>query len=225
MSELDALLVNASDNTEGVFRLSPETQSVLFFALGLAQNLNNWRETRNEELSADTIDDIYEILDWANDELMREAVTMPVGAIMMWQETVPPANWLLCDGGAAFVAEWPELFDLWGYKYGGAGTQFGLPDYETLSPMGQGGTVGLDDTAGSLTHTLTLAQIPSHAHRIPKAHPTTASAINTSTPAARIDNVATPTMMTDGAGGGGSHPILHPVWGTNFIVFAGKQVL
>lgn len=167
---------------------------------------------------------------------------IPVGATMTWHTATPPDNWLLCDGGIASASEWPDLFGIWGYQYGGSGDDFGLLDMGDFSPMGAAGTVGLDDEAGDLTHTLTVGQMPSHdhtitdpghAHRVQKQSATVNAAVNTATPAARTDNTATPHIMTDSNttgitvnanGSGLPHNILHPVKGVYWIVFAGVQV-
>jgi len=148
----------------------------------------------------------------------------PVGVIMMWQDLVAPSNWLLCDGGAAFVAEWPDLFALWGYRYGGAGTQFGLPAIGNRSPMGAGGVVDLNDTAGELQHTLTTNEMPAHTHAPLSPHTNFFGIRSGGTNTAPIGTALGVMATTASAGGGLPHNILHPVWGTNFIVHAGRQV-
>ena len=37
-------------------------------------------------------------------------------------------DWLLCDGRSLRVDEYPDLFDLIGYAYGGRGETFKIPD-------------------------------------------------------------------------------------------------
>lgn len=147
---------------------------------------------------------------------------IPVGATMIWHHNAPPERWLLCTGGAAYVAEYPKLFELWGYKYGGAGAQFGLPDIEDFSPMGAGGLVGLDDYAGDDQITLTVGQMPAHSHRVPKQSATVNAAVNVATPAARTDNAAAPHITTDPTGGNEPHDNLSPVFGVHFIVYGGR---
>lgn len=222
MSELDALLLNASDNTEGVFRLSPETQSVLFFALSLAQNLNLWKDTPNEDLSDTTIDEIFELLDWANDELMREVEAMPVGAMVFWAIDTIPDGWLWCDGGFWLKTEYPELYALWGEKYGGNDDNFALPDLRNRSPYGAGNDAQIGLTAGSETHTLTVDEIPAHGHNIrigsaagTGAHPhANNNQANQSTSYAAIADT----------GGGQAHNNLHPVFYGYWLVYAGRYV-
>lgn len=181
----------------------------------------NWEKHGNltPEEQAGAFDEIY--IEFSQSTCRMTAV----GVIEMWLEPVPPANYLLCDGGAAFVSEWPELFDLWGYKYGGAGTQFGLPDMADFSPMGQGGVVGLNNTAGALTHALTVNEMPAHTHRVPKQSGTTNAAVNTVSFVTREESLTAPIINTSSQGGSLPHNNLHPVYGVNFIVYAGKQVL
>ena len=224
MSDLPGLLDVIGNNTVSEVRLQPETLAVLLYALDKIASHKAWLDYRGEFMSDEDIELIHELVDLAADDIMRPIVMIPVGAIMMWQKTIPPSNWLKCDGGAYYVAEWPELFDVLGYFWGGSGAQFATPDFEDWSPMGAGGVVGLNDFAGSITHTLTTAQMPSHTHRVPKQSATVNAAVNVATPAARTDTLATPQIITDATGGGEPHNNLHSVFGTNYIIYAGKQV-
>lgn len=149
---------------------------------------------------------------------------IPVGATMTWHMAVAPERWIVCEGGAVYVADYPLLFDLWGYKYGGSGAQFGIIDMRNLSPFGAaGGELDLDASAGAMTHTLTLNQIPSHTHQLKKANPSVVDAsINTHSANARAESVTTPIMLTHPAGGGAAHNNLHPVKGVKWIVYGGR---
>ena len=42
-----------------------------------------------------------------------------------------PLVWILCDGGALLVKDEPDLFVLIGYRYGGSGDYFRVPDFGT----------------------------------------------------------------------------------------------
>ena len=54
---------------------------------------------------------------------------------------VPP-HWLPCDGSEYNASEYPNLFEVIGYKYGGSGSKFKVPDYRecTLVGAGENGT-------------------------------------------------------------------------------------
>ena len=169
-----------------------------------------------------------------------EPMTVPVGSTMIWHMDTPPDRWLLCDGSGVLKADYPELYALFGGKYGESTDFFGLPDLFGRSPYGADFSILLDDAAGALTHTLTTAEIPAHnhavtdpghQHRVPKMSATVNAGVNTATPNARTDNPAAPHITTDSnttgisignTGGGDSHSILHPVRGVNFIVYGGR---
>lgn len=214
---------------------------VLISAFNTLTIEENW----NDDYGAITTDQATRIM-----SLMLQTLTfdyepptmIPVGATMTWHTPTPPTGWLLCDGGIASASEWPDLFAVWGYTYGGSGDDFGLLDMADFSPMGVGGAVGLDDVAGDFTHTLTTGEMPSHTHtvndpghfhRIPKESVTINAGVNVAQPAARTDNPATPNMVTDSKvtgitinanGSGLPHNILHPVRGVYWIVYGGVQV-
>lgn len=220
MTELDALLDNASDNTAGVFSLSGETLAVLFFALSQVQNIDVWRDFPDEPLTDEQIDQITELVDWANDELMREAAVTPVGTIAMWTVPTLPENWLPCDGGAYLKADYPELFAVLGDRYGETETLFGVPDMTFRSPFGASIESELDLEQGELEHTLTIGEMPAHGHNI-KIGTVAGSGAH---PHANLNqaNQSTSYAAIADAGGGGSHNNLHPVYGVYYIVYAGK---
>ncbi len=82
-------------------------------------------------------------------------------------------GWLLCDGRSLSVADYNLLFQVIGYAFTGStgGTTFKLPDARgrVAASIGQasgtsGNTWELGDISGQETHTLTIAQMPSHNH-------------------------------------------------------------
>lgn len=83
-------------------------------------------------------------------------------------------GWLVCDGRALSTSQYNLLFQVIGYQFGGSGSTFQLPN----PAGGLVGVVGQRSTAvtttlhpagqevGAETHTLTIPEIPSHAHTI-----------------------------------------------------------
>lgn len=224
MTQLDALLDNASNNTAGVFSLSGETLAVLFFALSQVQNLDVWRDYPDELLTDEQTDQIVELVDWANDELMREVSTMPAGATMMWHTATPPDDWLICNGQSVLKTEWPELYAVWGNKYGSTSTHFTLLDMRDRSPLGVGTWFNAVDTVGGAFNvTLTTNEMPAHTHDHIRAGGAAGGAYTNVAGASATNpvNVAWPTQST---GGGQPHANLHPVKAVHYIVYAGKRV-
>jgi len=78
-------------------------------------------------------------------------------------------GWLNCDGRLVSTEEYALLFRVIGYSFGGSGDQFRLPDMRSRVPgaisQGTGLTLrALGDSVGAETHTLTIAEMPSHNH-------------------------------------------------------------
>lgn len=78
------------------------------------------------------------------------------GTIIMWPSIVPPVGYLLCNGALVAVAEYPELFAILGYTFGGSGDYFALPSAGDKYPAGPSevNPVGtyLDAEVGTHTH-------------------------------------------------------------------------
>ncbi|MDO8964024.1 MAG: tail fiber protein [Coriobacteriia bacterium] len=88
-----------------------------------------------------------------------------IGEIRMFAGNFAPAGWQLCEGQLLPISEYEALFNLIGTTYGGDGQNtFALPDMRGRIPLHQGNGFALAQTSGVETVTLTVNQIPSHAH-------------------------------------------------------------
>ena len=99
------------------------------------------------------------------------------GDIKLSARTDPEPGWLKCDGTAYSIYDYVNLYSAIGFKYGGSGTMFKVPDTQRRVPVGAGG-VGTDilgnalgNTGGAETHTLTIDEMPGHTHEVPKGPP------------------------------------------------------
>ncbi|WP_158822878.1 phage tail protein [Granulicella sp. S156] len=95
-----------------------------------------------------------------------------VGEIEIFGFNFAPQGWALCAGQLLPISQNTALFSLLGTQYGGDGkSTFGLPNLQGTIPVSQGQGPGLSDynmgeTGGTETVTLTINQIPIHAHNL-----------------------------------------------------------
>jgi microcystin-dependent protein len=84
-------------------------------------------------------------------------------------------GWLKCDGRLVSVADFEFLFNVVGYSFGGSGDSFRLPNAAGRVPgvVGTGTdansstyTIALGSTIGEYQHTLTVGEMPTHAHGV-----------------------------------------------------------
>lgn len=88
-----------------------------------------------------------------------------VGEIRMFAGNFAPAGWMFCEGQLLPISEYETLFNLIGTTYGGDGqSTFALPDLQGRLPLHQGNGFTLAETGGAEEITLTVSQIPAHAH-------------------------------------------------------------
>jgi hypothetical protein len=59
-----------------------------------------------------------------------------VGSIMMVMSPSAPPYSLLCDGSLYSTVAYPNLFAVIGYNYGGSGSQFAVPNFQSYFPVG-----------------------------------------------------------------------------------------
>src|SRR5262249_16681510 len=94
-----------------------------------------------------------------------------VGEVIAYASTTSPSSrWLPCDGSSILRSDFPDLFTIIGTTFGSADSaHFNVPDLRSRVVVGVGSGPGLStyaegDTGGEETHTLTTAEIASHAH-------------------------------------------------------------
>ena len=98
------------------------------------------------------------------------AALVPIGAVAPFWGLQEPAGWLLCKGQAVSRATYKELFDVIGTRSGAGNgsTTFNVPDLRESLIYGVGDSGSFTQTMGAAvgekTHTLTLAEMPSHSH-------------------------------------------------------------
>jgi microcystin-dependent protein len=81
-----------------------------------------------------------------------------------------PQDWAACNGQLLPISQYEALYSLLGTTYGGDGMNtFGLPDFRSRVVVGTGQGSGLSryvaaQTGGTESVSLSLNQLPSHAH-------------------------------------------------------------
>lgn len=145
------------------------------------------------------------------------------GEITMYGGATAPTGWLICDGGAVSRTSYGNLFAVVGTNFGAGdgSTSFSLPDMRGRLPLGVGTGDAADATAhalgdkeGAETHTLTVAEMPSHTHT---QFGGSAQIIVDAALGGGVQSFSN-TLATGSAGGGGSHNNLQPSLTVNFII-------
>lgn len=165
---------------------------------------------------------------------------VPIGTVVPYCGGSSPAGWLLCDGSQYDRIAYNNLFDVIGYTFGGSDDNFNVPDFRGRLPLGSSNGLesfankNVGDIGGSETHTLTVDEMPSHAHGVTDpghthaylgvtgvANP--AVSLTTMTVADDGDSVRTTGSSVTGisinnTGGGFAHSIMQPYLTLNFII-------
>lgn len=167
------------------------------------------------------------MVDVAGDIFSRNGAVAPIGSVEMWMTDTPPMGWLLMQGQAVSRVTHSILFALWGTTFGSGdgSTTFNLPNLKGRVPVGKDSAQSefnvLGETGGAKTHTLTVAEMPSHTHDSGLARTTGAGATTTGTGIPPHNNTPTGSWPDLGnTGGGGAHNNLQPYLVVNWIVKA-----
>jgi microcystin-dependent protein len=90
-----------------------------------------------------------------------------LGEIKLCSFNFAPKGWAECKGQALPINQNQPLFSLLGTRYGGDGrTTFALPDLRERVAVDIGPGFVQGATGGEVTHTLTLAELPTHPHMV-----------------------------------------------------------
>jgi len=104
-----------------------------------------------------------------------------IGEIRIMGFTYAPRGWALCTGQLLQIQQHSALFAVIGITFGGNGsTNFALPNFQGIAPMGWGNGPGLTprvigETTGEPSVTLTVQQMPAHIHVAVGKAPTSAA--------------------------------------------------
>jgi microcystin-dependent protein len=102
----------------------------------------------------------------------------------------PPHGWALCNGQLLPINQNQALFSLLGTTFGGDGrVNFALPDLRGRGPVHAGGGLTLGQRGGEQSHTLSIAELPTHTH--------TASASNSTANAPVPNNAGTGLVLAN----------------------------
>ena len=93
---------------------------------------------------------------------------MLTGSIMMFAGSTAPQGWLVCDGSAVSRSDYAGLFAVVGTAFGAGdgSTTFNLPDLSGRVVIGSSVSHPAASTGGEEVHTLTVSEIPAHAHEV-----------------------------------------------------------
>jgi len=95
-----------------------------------------------------------------------ESYMSPVGTIISKLSNNTPGDaWLLVSGQSLSKADYADLYADIGGTFGETATTFNLPDLSDTYLTGAG-TLGVGATGGSNNFTLSVSQMPSHAHPV-----------------------------------------------------------
>lgn len=172
--------------------------------------------------------------EWQEIILEPSGDTLPIGAITQFSGSIAPTNWLFCNGQAISRTEYSELFAIIGTHYGeGDGsTTFNLPDFIGRVPVGLDAEDpdfdALGDFGGEKTHTLTINEMPSHAHEeLAISNPNSGGSGIRGTyngeEGSGMSRYST-NAQTGTTGGSQPHNIVQPYLVTNFIIKAKQSV-
>jgi len=148
--------------------------------------------------------------------------------IRIFSFNFPPQGWAFCNGQLLPINQNQALFSLLGITYGGNGqTNFALPNLQGRSPLHYGAGYILGEVGGSSSHTLTIAQLPTHNH----AATATSAVQNTVVPTSNFLAASTPSSFYAGtqnatmlpsavsnAGGSQAHNNMQPSLVLNFCI-------
>lgn len=239
---------------EGVPALNPTAPSIIrdgtYYDLGLALILipagslsvtnANIIDTRMDEavcggVTARTSDKLT-----LEGKLDKSEITqyVSIGDIKATARATAPSKWMICDGRAISRTTYSELFLAIGTTYGkgNGSTTFNIPNLKGRVIAGYDSSNEKFDAIGKLggkeTHKLTVEEMPSHAHTIPKIGNTNSFTagqcfeFNDSALRSYNENYIDKYEISgyiNATGENVAHNILQPYMALNYLIFTGVE--
>lgn len=152
-------------------------------------------------------------------------VLIPPGTVIQSAAINEPDGWFECDGRLLNREEYTDLFNAIGYAYTTSYEEgdlsFNIPDVRGRVALGAGSgsgltARGLGSKGGEEQHTLTVNEIPSHAHSLTRRANSDTGTYDTDdvhqdeSSAATTDRDDLGTFNTNSTGGGEGHNVMQP---------------
>ncbi len=150
-----------------------------------------------------------------------------IGEIRMMSFSYAPQGWAQCNGQFLPINQNQALFSLLGTTFGGNGqTTFALPDLRSRTPIHVGNGYVLGQNGGEQNHTLTVNEIPGHAHQLIGSNTPVGSNVPTGAMLAiKANTYTTPQNLVamapaslSNAGGSQPHQNMQPYLVINFCI-------
>jgi microcystin-dependent protein len=112
----------------------------------------------------------------------------PLGAVMMWGGTHLnfPTGYAVCNGASVLKDDYLTLWNVIGYRYGGSGANFNLPNFLSFVPQGITTVAPVGGTSGTTFATSASSAIDVHTHGVNSSF--TAGNTNTSLTAGSVNS-------------------------------------
>jgi len=219
-AELSALQSLAADFVSGIYRLTPTSLAVLFYATSYLTKRYNWID-RNNPL--DTVSDSdWDTIQEYVDGLLYEVKKPMIGMIFPFVTESPPPNVLTCDGSQYLRVDYPELYAVLDTVFIVDADNFIVPDLRGRTVISAGAGSGLTNrnvgaTGGEENHQLTESELASHSHTIPLTATTLALEPGEVTVLTPIPIL---TQNTGNTGGNSPHNNMQPFFALNYGILA-----
>jgi microcystin-dependent protein len=167
---------------------------------------------------------------------IEDAQQLPAGMLAPYAGSSAPTGWLLCYGQAVSRSTYADLFSAIGTTYGAGdgSTTFGLPDLRGRVAAGKDNMGGSDagrlsgatsitgttlgSAGGAATHTLSEAELATHAHTFVVAGALGAEANSLAATGGTAPGGAGVTVTTTSSGSGSAHNNTQPTIVLNYII-------
>lgn len=176
------------------------------------QNLGEAWSWRQDDPASATVEEVIAEFQKATDTAVFSGCIM-IGMIIELVTDDPPAWLLRCDGTEYANVDYPDLAAVIHANFHTDDDHFRVPDRDRR--LGMDGML-MADTEGEETHTLTVAEIPSHRHTQDQF----GSALSSVLGALEGFAISPEAGYTGYEGGGEAHNNIQPVEGTAFYIVA-----
>lgn len=178
--------------------------------LGQSENWQQFGAVTPEEISEAMRDMLWRYL--------NEGTACMIGAIIPFATASVPDGALLCDGTTYNRVDYPGLYDVLDAAFIVDADTFTVPDLRARVAIGANGAYPVGAVGGEIEHTLTVAEMPTHAHTyVPPVFNVDIEAPGAPDPIAA--GIGIPTNTGD-AGGNQAHNNMQPYLAMRYCIIA-----